>query len=88
MISVLIFAVDAKLACKLEQLQQQDSNISIVGIADDQRSFFRLVDGFGPHVILTQRPSGEQLGKLRARHKAPPGCCSPSPRANERVLRL
>ena len=69
MISVLIFAVDAKLACKLEQLQQQDSNISIVGIADDQRSFFRLVDGFGPHVILTQRPSGEQLGKLRARHK-------------------
>jgi len=70
MISVLIFAVDAKLACKLEQLQQQDSNISIVGIADDQRSFFRLVDGFGPHVILTQRvPSEGQLGKLQARHK-------------------
>jgi DNA-binding NarL/FixJ family response regulator len=71
MISVLIFAVDAKLACTLEQLQQQDSSISIVGTADDQRSFVRLVDRFGPDVILTQRvPSEEQLGKLRARRKS------------------
>jgi two-component system, NarL family, response regulator YdfI len=70
MISVLIFAVDAKLSRLLEQLPEQDSGISIVGIADDQQSFLRLVDRFGPNVILTQGvPSEEQLGKLRVRHK-------------------
>jgi DNA-binding NarL/FixJ family response regulator len=71
MISVLIFAVRAKLGCTLEQLQEQDSGISIIGIADDQRSFVRLVDRYDPNVILSQRvPSEEQLDKLRTRHKA------------------
>ena len=70
MISVLIFGVSAKLGCTLEQLPEQDSGISIVGIADDQRSFVRLADAFGPNVILTQGvPSKEQLGELRVGHK-------------------
>jgi two-component system, NarL family, response regulator YdfI len=70
MISVLIFSVGAKLSCTLEQLPEQDSGISIVGIADDQRSFVRLVDRFGPNVILTQGvPSKDQLGELRVGHK-------------------
>ena len=63
MITVLIFAVNAKLSCTLEQLPEQDSGISIVGIADDHRSLVRLVDTFVPNVILTQGvPSKEQLG--------------------------
>src|SRR5690349_19432274 len=63
MISVLIFAANAKLSCTLEQLPEQDSGISIVGIADDHRSLVRLVDTFVPNVILTQGvPSNEQLG--------------------------
>src|SRR5262249_27796041 len=59
------------LSCTLEQLPKQDSGISIAGIVDDQRSFARLVDTFGPKVILTQRvPSKEQLGdELRVGHK-------------------
>jgi len=71
MISVLIFAVNAKLSRTLEQLPEQDSGISIVGIADDQRSFVRLVDTFGPDVILTQGvPSKEHLGdEPRVGHK-------------------
>jgi DNA-binding NarL/FixJ family response regulator len=70
MISVLIFAVNAKLGCTLEQLPEQDSGISIVGIADDQRSLVRLADTFGPNVILTQGvPSKEKLAELRIGHK-------------------
>ena len=70
MISVLIFSVNAKLGCTLEQLPEQDSGISIVGIADNQQSFVRLADTFGPNVILTQGvPSKEQLGELRVGHK-------------------
>jgi two-component system, NarL family, response regulator YdfI len=69
MISVLIFAVDARLSRLLEQLPEQDSGISIAGIADDQQSFLRLVDRFGPNVILSQGLPTEQLGKLRVGHK-------------------
>jgi two-component system, NarL family, response regulator YdfI len=70
MITVLIFAVDAKLLRTLEQLPQRDSDIKIVGIADDQLSFVRLADRIDPNVILTQEiPSDKQLGKLRVRHK-------------------
>ena len=42
MISVLFFAVDAKLRRTLEQLPKRDRDIRIVGIADDQESFVRL----------------------------------------------
>ena len=71
MISVLIFAVNAKLSCTLEQLPEQDSDISIVGIANDQGSFVRFFDTLVPNVILTQRvPSKEQLGdELRVGRK-------------------
>jgi DNA-binding NarL/FixJ family response regulator len=70
MISVLIFAADARLGRTLEQLQEQDPDISIVGIADDQRSLVRLVDTFGPSVVLTQGvPSKPQLGDLRVGHR-------------------
>jgi two-component system, NarL family, response regulator YdfI len=70
MITVLIFAVNAKLGRTLEQLPEQDSSISIVGIADDQRSFVRLADTFRPNVILTQGvPIKEQLGELRVGHE-------------------
>ena len=68
MISVLIFAVDAKLRRTLKQLPKRDTDIRIVGIADDQQSFVRLADK--SHVVLTQEmPTEEQFTSLRVRHK-------------------
>jgi DNA-binding NarL/FixJ family response regulator len=70
MINVLIFGVETKLRCTLEQLPQQDSGITIVGNADDQQSFVRLADKFHAAVILTQEiPTDEQLTGWRVRHK-------------------
>jgi len=70
MINVLIFGVETKLRCTLEQLPQQDSGITIVGIAHDQQSFVRLADKFHAAVILTQEiPTDEQLTGWRVRHK-------------------
>jgi DNA-binding NarL/FixJ family response regulator len=70
MISVLIFAVEAKLRSTLEQLPQQDASIAIVGIADDQRSFIKLADRFDADVILSQDlPADEEFARWRERHK-------------------
>ena len=70
MISVLIFAVDAKLRRTLEQLPKRDTDIRIVGIADDQQSFVRLADKPHVDVVLTQEmPTEEQFASLRVRHK-------------------
>jgi DNA-binding NarL/FixJ family response regulator len=70
MISVVIFAVDAKLRSRLERLSQRDAGIAIVGIADDQRSLLKLADRFGADVILTQElPADEELAHWRGRHK-------------------
>jgi len=70
MISVLIFAVDAKLRRTLEQLPKRDTDIRIVGIADDQQSFVRLADKSHVDVVLTQEmPTEEQFTSLRVRHK-------------------
>ena len=70
MISVLIFAVDAKLRRTLEQLPKRDTDIRIVGIADDQQSFLRLADKSPVDVVLTQEmPTEEQFTSLRVRHK-------------------
>ena len=70
MISVLIFAVDAKLRRTLEQLPKRDTDIRIVGIADDQQSFVRLADQSHVDVVLTQEmPTEDQFTSLRVRHK-------------------
>jgi DNA-binding NarL/FixJ family response regulator len=70
MISVLIFAVDAKLRRTLEQLPKRDTDIRIVGIADDQQSFVRLADKPHDDVVLAQEmPTDEQFASLRVRHK-------------------
>lgn len=70
MISVLIFAVDAKLRSRLEQLSQRDAGIAIVGVADDQRSLVRLADRNDADVIVTQEiPAGEAFARWRDRHK-------------------
>ena len=70
MISVLIFAVDAKLRRTLEQLPKRDTDIRIVGIADDQQSFVRLADKPHVDVVLAQEmPTDEQFASLRVRHK-------------------
>jgi two-component system, NarL family, response regulator YdfI len=70
MISVVIFAVDAKLRCRLEQVSQRDAGIAIVGIADDQRSLLKLADRFGADVVLTQElPADEAFAHWRERHK-------------------
>ena len=70
MIRVLIFAVDAKLRRTLEQLPKRDTDIRIVGIADDQQSFVRLADKTHVDVVLTQEmPTEEQFTSLRVRHK-------------------
>jgi two-component system, NarL family, response regulator YdfI len=70
MISVLIFAVDAKLRRTLEQLPKRDTDIRIVGIADDQQSFVRLADKSHVDVVLTQEmPTDEQFTSLRVRPK-------------------
>ena len=70
MISVLIFAVDAKLRRNLEQLPKREADIRIVGIADDQQSFVRLADKSPVDVVLTQEmPTEEQFTSLRVRHK-------------------
>ena len=70
MISVLIFAVDAKLRRNLEQLPKREADIRIVGIADDQQSFVRLADKSHVDVVLTQEmPTEEQFTSLRVRHK-------------------
>ena len=55
MISVLIFAVDAMLRRTLEQLPKRDTDIRIVGIADDQQSFVRLADKpHGPRLSIRE----------------------------------
>ena len=65
MINVLIFGVETKLRCTLEQLPQQDLGITIVGIAHDQQSFVRLADKFHAAVILTQEiPTDEAINWL------------------------
>ena len=70
MISVLIFAVDAKLRRIVEQLPKRDTDIRIVGIADDQQFFVRLADKSHVDVVLTQEmPTEEQFTSLRVRHK-------------------
>src|SRR5580704_12933158 len=70
MIGVLIFAVDAKLRRTLEQLPKRDTDIRIVGIADDQQSFVRLADKPFVDVVLAQEmPTDEQFASLRVRHK-------------------
>jgi DNA-binding NarL/FixJ family response regulator len=70
MISVLIFAVDAKLRSRLEQLSQLDASIAIAGIADDQRSLLKLADRFDAGVILTQElPADEAFAQWRDRHR-------------------
>jgi chemotaxis response regulator CheB len=62
MIKVLIFAVDARLRCTLEQLSRNDSGITIVGIADDQQARTRLAEGHHVDVVLTQEmPAANQL---------------------------
>jgi DNA-binding NarL/FixJ family response regulator len=67
MIRVLIFCVDAKLRRSLEQVAQQDPGITVVGIADDHRSFVRLADRFDPDVVLTQ---GMPNARWRVRQNA------------------
>jgi len=68
MISVLIFAVDAKLRRTLEQLPKRDTDIRIVDIADDQQSFVTLADKSHVDVVLTQEvPTEEQFTSLRVR---------------------
>jgi DNA-binding NarL/FixJ family response regulator len=70
MISVLIFAVDAKLRSRLERLSQCDASIAIAGIAGDQRSLLKLADRFDADVVLTQElPADEVLARWRDRHK-------------------
>jgi DNA-binding NarL/FixJ family response regulator len=70
MISVLIFAVDAKLRRTLEQLPKRDRDIRIVGIADDQQSFIRLADQSHVDVVLTQEmPTEDHFTSLLVRHK-------------------
>ena len=67
MIRVLIFAVDAKLRRTLEQLPKRDTDIRIVGIADDQQSSVRLADKTHVDVVLTQEmPTEEQFTSLQS----------------------
>jgi two-component system, NarL family, response regulator YdfI len=71
MIRVLIFCVDAKLRRSLEQLAQQDPDITVVGITDDHRSFVRLADRFDPNVVLTQgMPNDVPFTRRRVRQNA------------------
>ena len=71
MIRVLIFSVDAKLRRSLEQVAQQDPGITVVGIADDHRSFVRLADRFDPDVVLTQgMPNDVPFTRSRVRQNA------------------
>ncbi len=90
MISVLIFAVDAKLRRIVEQLPKRDTDIRIVGIADDQQFFVRLADKSHVDVVLTQEmPTEEQFTGLRVRHKDATWVGSSSiPRSNDLFSRL
>jgi two-component system, NarL family, response regulator YdfI len=67
MIRALIFCADAELRRSVEQVAQQDPGITVVGIADDHRSFVRLADRFDPDVVLTQ---GMPNARWRVRQNA------------------
>ena len=68
MIGVLILSVDAKLRRALEQLSQKDSDIAIVGFADDRTSL-RQVETSHVDVVLAQKmPTAKQLADWRVRH--------------------
>jgi DNA-binding NarL/FixJ family response regulator len=64
MISVLIFAADAKLRHTLERLSQNDSAITVVGSAEDQESLVRLANRIRVDVVLAQERCRQ--AKLRA----------------------
>ena len=71
MLSVLIFCVDAKLRCTLERLAQQEPDITVVGIADDYRSFVELADRYDPNVVLAQgMPNDEPFAHWQVRYSA------------------
>jgi two-component system, NarL family, response regulator YdfI len=63
MISVLIFAADAKLRRTLKRLSQNDSAITVVGSAEDQESLVRLANRTRVDVVLAQEMTSTK--KLR-----------------------
>jgi two-component system, NarL family, response regulator YdfI len=68
MIGVLILSVDAKLRRALEQLPQKDSDIAIVGFADDRTFLAGQAEISHVDVVLAQKmPTAKQLTDWRVR---------------------
>lgn len=68
MVAVAIFSIDPVLRRKLEQLPRDDPAVVLVGVVDQPRSLWELVDENHVDAVLTDAPTRELLADYRGRH--------------------
>src|SRR6476620_3587967 len=68
MVAVAIFSIDPVLRRNLEQLPRADPAVVLVGVVDQPRSLWELVDENHVDAVLTDAPTRELLTDYRGRH--------------------